>query len=917
LEAHATTGCLDDSTLIAYSEGRLSSPEWQQLRAHVNGCALCFVLLTEAARAARSSAHADTLSISRQRAVPWEPPAIVDELRIEERIGRGSGGQVFRAVDTRLDRPVAIKFLAVEPGGSERERFALEARALARLSHPNVVTVHRAGEVAGRPFLVSELVRGRSLNHVAKPLPWQQVLDIGIGLVRGLVAAHRAGVLHRDIKPANAILGDDGTVKLLDFGLAKLIEGGAMAGPLTSATDSPVPALPRDASPTLTTTGAVVGTPLYMAPEAWLGEAPTPQTDIYSMGALLYELLLGVPPHIGGRLSDVRRQALAGDVRVRAPDMPAPLVAVLAQCLRRDPAARYASAEALLAALEAIRPSPARRRRTIALVAGAFMLVAGTLPLAVRSAVHRAAPAWHAEIIDHQPVFEENADSPTFSPDGKWISYTSDRDGSWHIYRQPRDRSAAAVPITPPGWNVVAPQWSRDSRFIYFSDNQRLFRVPAEGGSRELVTSWKAAHAVCGERLVIARLGAPDCGNCQRILVRNGNSERELVRVQGSVYLMACDREGKQLVYTVVADGHVSTGHLRGDLYLISVDGGAPRALTSDGLNAGPVFHPDGKSIIFASERGGHLNLWELRLDGSAPEQLTFGDGPDGAPDVSPDGREIIFDIDNTYMPLFAYSGKGMPRRWITHALGDVNAVVPTRDGKELIVGVVQGRLRRIVSYPLPTGDERIITEGESPALTADERELVFARREGKVTRILAMPRAGGPERLVATLPQTVGALSVGGDGIIDISLGRTWSEFGVLSVPLAGGTPTRELDAPWRTVTAHGDDRIGLRYDNGQVLAFLRHGNEPWSAARRLPILVRDDVAWYPNGRAIVYLTGADARRYDLTSGSDAKLFDTGLAREGGLAASADGTTIYAVEAYSHVRRALITNYGQRPRPR
>src|SRR5262245_11599024 len=189
-------------------------------------------------------------------------------------------GFVFVARDTLLDRQVAIKFIsAVEPDVMARQRFQNEARALARLQHGNVVTVHRVGEVDGRPYLVCELVEGKSLAQLSLPLPTQRVIEIGVGAVRGLAAVHRHGLLHRDLKPGNIAFMPNGAVKLLDFGLATLAE-------------TPEPA--TDWS--LSDSGEVVGTRAYLAPEIRAGGPATRRSDIYSLGAVLYELYMGNPP---------------------------------------------------------------------------------------------------------------------------------------------------------------------------------------------------------------------------------------------------------------------------------------------------------------------------------------------------------------------------------------------------------------------------------------------------------------------------------------------------------------------------------------------------------------------------------------------------------------------------------------------
>src|SRR5262245_24536467 len=175
----------------------------------------------------------------------WAPPPEFDEYRLVRPLGRGAMGQVYLAEDRLLDRPVAVKFLtAGEVSEAVRERFFVEARAVARLQHPNVVAIHRVGEVRKRPYLVSEYLRGQPLDAIDKPVPHERALTLAIGLARGLAAAHRRGVLHRDVKPANAFLTEDGTVKLLDFGLAKLLDpdvAGAhpMPPPVPAATQRP------------------------------------------------------------------------------------------------------------------------------------------------------------------------------------------------------------------------------------------------------------------------------------------------------------------------------------------------------------------------------------------------------------------------------------------------------------------------------------------------------------------------------------------------------------------------------------------------------------------------------------------------------------------------------------------------------
>ncbi|WP_434388629.1 nSTAND1 domain-containing NTPase [Melittangium boletus] len=278
-------------------------------------------------------------------------------------IGQGRTGHVYLAQDTLLERPVAVKFIPVLDADA-LPRFLTEARAAARIQHPNVATLYRAGQFEGHPYLVSEYIRGTSLDRLARPQPWQRVLEIGVGLARGLAAAHRRNVLHRDIKPGNAILEDTGTVKLLDFGLAKLldvpvalaegpagVDGVGLSEELASPGALELPSL---------TPGTLVGTPYFMSPEAWAAQPSTARADLFSLGAVLYELAAGrgpfrhVPPRSLARVVQEQQARPLAEVR---PDVDARLAAVVDRCLRRDPLERFASADALLEALEDVRAS--------------------------------------------------------------------------------------------------------------------------------------------------------------------------------------------------------------------------------------------------------------------------------------------------------------------------------------------------------------------------------------------------------------------------------------------------------------------------------------------------------------------------------------------------------------------------------
>lgn len=262
------------------------------------------------------------------------PPEEFDDYVITRELGRGQMGQVYLAEDAMLARPVAIKFIAgTHPDQAARQRFLMEARTAARIQHPNVVGVYRVGELDGRPYIVSELVRGTQLGELATPVTWTKALDIAIDLARGLAAAHRRGVVHCDIKPGNAMVTSDGVAKLVDFGLARVVHDGDEAH------------------------GVLVGTPDYMAPEIWAGRPPSRRSDVYSLGAVIFELLVGAPPFADREPSELGRAGRAPDVTDRVAGTDPRLARVVARCLEVDPELRFPSGEELREALELLHPS--------------------------------------------------------------------------------------------------------------------------------------------------------------------------------------------------------------------------------------------------------------------------------------------------------------------------------------------------------------------------------------------------------------------------------------------------------------------------------------------------------------------------------------------------------------------------------
>src|SRR5438874_3357546 len=312
-----------------------------------------------------------------------------DRFVIEKELGHGSGGVVFLARDRLLDRSVAIKILKQAGDAQALARFEQEARTAGALEHPNVLVVHDLGVDRGSPFIVSELLSGRTLRARLQegPLSADEALTLALQLARGLAATHEQRIVHRDLKPANLFLLEDGRLKILDFGVAKLL-------PLVR----PAPGTASASAPR-TETGANLGTVPYMSPEQVRGQPADSRTDVFAFGAILHEMLSGSPPFSGPSDVEIGYAILYGDPAPLPDVIPQPLRAVVRRCLAKQPEDRFQSARELLDFLDKLAarlPSlpPSRplftRRRLVALAAPLALIAAG---FAVQHFWPRPAPA--------------------------------------------------------------------------------------------------------------------------------------------------------------------------------------------------------------------------------------------------------------------------------------------------------------------------------------------------------------------------------------------------------------------------------------------------------------------------------------------------------------------------------------------
>ena len=406
-------------------------------------------------------------------------------------IGAGGMGEVYRARDAALERDVAVKVLptVVSEDPDRLRRFKQEAQATAALNHPNILAIFHVGEQNGTPYIVSELLEGESLRQrlQAGPLPVRKAIDYAVQVARGLAAAHNRGIIHRDLKPENIFLTRDGRAKILDFGLAKL------SRPEEGASNSDSPTLTRHSEPDV-----VLGTVGYMSPEQLRGQSAGPASDLFSFGAILYEMLAGKGAFCGTSAADIMSAILKEDpahlVEVNR-QIPPAVERIVRHCLEKNPEERFQSAQDVKIQLEWIEERAPAKQRTGRWGRWPALLVIAALAIALAASIfwgfHRGLQAVESVRLRSSllPPLGTSYQPYGFalSPDGTRLAFVGvDKDGQTALYV--RSLASTATQAFPGTSEASYPFWAPDSRSIAFFAERQLKALDLASGNVQNVT---------------------------------------------------------------------------------------------------------------------------------------------------------------------------------------------------------------------------------------------------------------------------------------------------------------------------------------------------------------------------------------------------------------------------------------------
>ncbi|HUO66060.1 MAG TPA: protein kinase [Gammaproteobacteria bacterium] len=820
--------------------------------------------------------------------------ARVGQYRIDGLVARGGMGVVYRATDTKLRRPVAIKFLsALSADADAKRRFAQEAQTASALNHPHIVTVYDVDESDGQQYIVSELVDGGTLDDwstATRQRTWRQVVELMTGVADALATAHNAGVLHRDVKPSNILIDTNGYAKLADFGLAKLV--GSFAVDARTG---------RDAS-RKTREGVVVGTVAYMSPEQAAGQLVDARSDVFSFGIVLYELLAGRRPFDGANDLETLKAIAHAAPAPLPPTVPEILRIAVDKALEKDPADRYQTMRDLVADLRRVTRKPGSsqsvdplpsdmqvvvgvvKRNPLATAVGSAalaLLIAGgvywSLPRHANdaSASPSGAPAFQID----QLTSTGDAVTPAISPDGKYVAYSRAAGsgasrGLW--IRQISTASNVNVVPPDPESFVEAPTVTPDGAYVDYVKADKLqepslWRVPFLGGPSKLLARsvWSpVGWSPDSRRMAFIRVDVPtatsslvvadaNAGNDRVLATRSGGQSFASLFVLGAQIRPIWSPDGRQIaVYEQVP----ATGSR---LVLVDVESGTETAVGA----RTPAF-PEGLAWF----RPSSLVLSRREMLGQRA-QLALLSLPSGALTPLTNDLSSYFgvDVDGSRRSLVTSKRETRVSVWVGDADGQhgEEVVPPTPYGSSLYS--LTWAAERVLYSATPNGrpatfaidsgggtpEPAVGDDGGSAGATSDGRTIVYASGPGGLWKRDA---SGRTTQITADFANDVIVMPD------DRSVIYASIQNGIQSpwiVPLDGGTPKEIVHA----FTSVGTLRLAR---DGVHLSFVS-ANGGWTIcdlpdcanAHTLPFpanLGSGVSQWTPDGADIAYV-GADLR--------------------------------------------------------